>query len=131
MNSSHRVLWIVISGFAIGILADFISATDVNEKDVFLASWVGFALLIPLALLFISLLIKVTRLRNRFTMILFSSLMFLAVMFFGFWFYEFRHRPYGISDMYGLFYILGFLPAIVIGVIYGSLLPKSSRADKQ
>jgi hypothetical protein len=128
MHSSNRAMWIVFSGAILGILADYISLMDSHPPDVYLGFWMGFSLLIPLALLFLCLFIKVTHLRNRPLIISCSAIMFLGVMFFTFWLYDVRHYgPGQISDMYALFYLIGFAPAIIVGIIYGILLPATPR----
>jgi hypothetical protein len=127
MNFSRRTWWIVLSGGVIGLLADYISVLDGYPEDIFLGFWIGFTLLIPLALLFLILLVRATHLRNRLLIILNSVVMFLAVMFFAFWLYDLRHGPGQISDMYGAIYVFGSVPALIIGIIYGALLPAAQR----
>lgn len=108
---------IIISSVIIGGIADFISIADGYPKT-FLGFWVGFALSTPITLILLISLIHRLNLKSKFFITLLSTLLMIGNLFLMFWFWDIRNPGY-TSEMYGLFYYLGFIPALLIGLIYG------------
>jgi H+/Cl- antiporter ClcA len=107
----------LIIALCLGMLADIISMPD-NSNSTFAF---GFFIIIPLAVTLLILFLRFFKFKKRLIFVLSSTLAFFLAMFFTFWFYEMRRGGY-VSDMYGLFYIFGFIPSLAIGSIFGLFL---------
>lgn len=77
---------------------------------------VGFFVIIPLALLILICLIKIFNIRNRERIIYLSILVAVFAMFGGFYFWMGRGNG---TEMSGLLFIVGLVPAIIIGIFFG------------
>ena len=106
----------LIIALCLGILADKISLPD-NSNSTFAF---GFFIIIPLAVTLLILFLIFFKFKKRLIFVSSSTLTFFLAMFFAFWFYEMRRRYVG--ELYGLYYILGFIPSLAIGSIFGLFL---------
>ena len=111
----------LIIALCLGILADKISLPD-NSNSTFAF---GFFIIIPLAVTLLILFLIFFKFKKRLIFVSSSTLAFFLAMFFAFWFYEMRRRYVG--ELYGLYYILGFIPSLAIGSIFGLFLHNHFR----
>ena len=119
---------IIISSAGLGLIADKISVSD-GHKNIFLGSWMGFTLFLPLSFLIALKIIELIQPKKTSSITTFKiviplifAILVVGVMIFAFALYDLRAGPGSISDMYGLVYLMGFIPAIAIGLFYGLLI---------
>jgi len=109
----------LLIAFLIGVISDLIALS--GEKTYRSTFSIGFFLIIPVSVTLLIALLKLIKINKWYLTIPLSILFFLFSMIFAFWFYEFRHGGH-VSDMYGLIYIFGFIPALIIGLLFGLFL---------
>ena len=109
----------LLIAFLIGMISDlFVLSGQQSYRSTFS---IGFFLIIPISVTLLITLLKLIKINKWYLTIPLSILFFLFSMIFAFWFYKFR--PGGpVSDMYGLIYIFGFIPAVIIGIVFGLFL---------
>ena len=107
----------LIIALCLGILADIFSMPE----DPHSTFKFGFFIIIPLAVTLLILFLRFLKFKKRLIFVSSSTLAFFLAMFFAFWFYEMRRGGY-VSELYGLYYILGFIPSLAIGSIFGLFL---------
>lgn len=105
--------------FLIGTIADLIVLS--GERTFWPPFPIGFFLIIPVSAALLLIVLKLIKTNKWYLTIPLSILFFLFSMFFAFWFYEFRRGGH-VSDMYSLIYIFGFIPAVIIGFLFGLFL---------
>lgn len=99
---------LIISSLLLGFLLDL--------RILAGTAWL-FSLSLPLSLFFFLLVIHLTRLKNKILIIVLSILSAVACMIATFVLYELRHgQP---DEFWGLVYIIGFIPALLIGLFWG------------
>ena len=107
--------------FIVGILADKISTLD--KADPTTSDFaIGFFVIVPITVLLLLLVFKTFKLKNKAVIITATALVFILSGVFGFWFYEFRIGY--VSDMYFVLYILGIVPSIITGLLFGIYLAR-------
>lgn len=114
----NKYFGLLISSALIGLMADVVSVSDGYPK-MFLGFWVGFLFYLPLVLFLFLQFLELTKIKNRFAVTFLNIILFIAVMLFAFWFFDTREGSGSMSDMYGLVYILGLVPASILGLVYG------------
>ena len=114
----------IIAAFILGGLTDIIALSD-SPRGGESAFGMGFFIILPLGLLILLTLIYAFNINNRLAIVILSAIAFFFLMIFTFWFYEQRRGGY-VTEMYGIFYIFGAIPSIIIGVVFGFLIPKKN-----
>ena len=112
----------IITAFILGGIADIIALSDRQGGSAFA---MGFFIILPLGLLILLTMIYAFNIKNRLAIVILSAIAFFFLMIFTFWFYEQRRGGY-VTEMYGIFYIFGAIPSIIIGVVFGFLIPKKN-----
>lgn len=127
--SKQKIRGVIVSAVIVGAIADAISVSDGNA-DVFLGFWTGFTLFFPLSVYVLLKIFEKIEIENTISDKIFLSISFsfvaIAVMIFTFALYDFREGP-GSSDMHGLVYLIGVIPAGIIGLIYGMFIAFNSK----
>lgn len=109
----------VLIAFLIGLISDLIAGSGFRTFRAIFSF--GFFVIIPTSVTLLITLLRIIKINKWYLTIPLSILFFLFSMIFAFWFYKFR--PGGpVSDMYGLIYIFGFIPAVIIGILFGLFL---------
>jgi hypothetical protein len=107
---------LLLTGLIVGGLADIIAMSDKPYSSTSNFA-LGFFAIIPVVVLLLVSAFNFLKIKSKILIISVTTALFFLAMIFGFWFYNFRAGP--ISDMYGLFYFLGAIPSIVIGLLFG------------
>lgn len=108
----------------LGFLADALSNIDNNAvSGLAVFTRFGFFLTLPAAYLVLVGLVELLRLHRRGFIVVLGIAVFVGAMILTYWFFDFRNG-YRVSDMYGIFYLFGALPALLIGLVFGSLVPR-------
>ena len=115
--SKYKTYGLILSSFILGFIAQRISLSDASSNPGFFNNYLGFTILIPLFLGLFILFLHFSRLKSKFLITLFSIILFEGVMILNFTLYPLFGGP--TSEMYAIMYYLGFMPALVIGLVYG------------
>jgi len=116
-----QLIFLVVTATVIGLLADKISMSD--DYDPGRSDFdIGFFIIVPATIILLLLFFKTFNIKNKTFIVTITTVTFFLVMIFGYWFFEFR-RGF-VSDMYILVYILGTLPSIIVGLLFGFYIAK-------
>jgi hypothetical protein len=124
-NKEFYLLPLVIA-FFIGATTDIFAMADassVNQGPFDL----GFFITVPVCCGLLLCFLRQMRIKTSFVVILVTNIFFLGTM--GITFFVYEARCGYVSDMYGLIYIIGVVPAMVVGTLYGAFLANHLRSD--
>jgi hypothetical protein len=80
----------------------------------------GFFVIVPVSVLLLVIIFRNIGLQSKVAIVSITSIVMIIDMIFGLWLLNVRMGF--ISDMYGLMYLIGLLPALLVGIFFGLYL---------
>lgn len=121
--SATTIITLLASSITAGVFIDyFVFYIGSGGIDGFRESY-NFTIAFPFFLLFLIIVIHLFRIKNK-AVIIMSSVVF-AVLFMALTFWSYVKKVGSPpTEFYGLIYIAGFVPALIIGFTYGLVIAK-------
>ncbi|MFA5174026.1 MAG: hypothetical protein WC438_02495 [Candidatus Pacearchaeota archaeon] len=130
MRLSKGKLWILIIGsFILGFVAQSFFISDASRNVGFFNKYLGFTILIPLFVFLFVIYLQISKIKSKISIIILSIIMFEIILILNMKLYSLSGGP--TSDMYGIIFFIGFIPALIIGLFYGILIAYSLDKKEQ
>lgn len=125
--SATTIITLLASSITAGVLIDFfVFYIGTGGFDAHFRESYNFTIAFPFFVLLLIIVIHLFRLKNKAIIILSSVVFSVLFMAFTFWFYA-KKLGGPPTEFYALIYIIGFVPALIIGLTYGLVI--ANRLD--
>jgi hypothetical protein len=127
--STTTIITLLATSIAAGVLIDyFVSYIESGGIDAPFSVSCNFTVAFPFFVLLLIIVIHLFRIKNKAVIIISSVVFSVLLMAFTFWFYakKLGSQP---TEFYGLIYVIGFVPALIVGLTYGLVI--GNRLDRR
>lgn len=118
------IIGILIDAFSLGAVFEGAVSEGFGAVGVF-----GFSVISPLTVLLLILIFEIAEIKNRGLIVSTTALSFFLAMLFGF--YQWIELRGNGTHMSGLLYVLGVIPSLLVGSLFGIYLARRLNKAQQ